>query len=167
MEIKCLVKKNNKFIVETEDKELAQYLAKKLLETKGDGVEVEWVFSYESPLVKPLMSKQWVSWVFGCCVKQIGLIHIFLDNVLKAYNVSGSEPIEEWFSNECSKHLIHELIHYYEPEWSESQVERASEHLIEACENIPKATKLTVHIGDREFIHLLTEDNQVLEVKST
>jgi hypothetical protein len=135
-QIKRVIKKNNKFVVEKEDRELAQYLIKKLLESKRDNVEVEWVFSYESPLVKPLMGKQWFTWVFGACAKEVGLIHIFLDNVLKVYNIFGFEPVEEWFSNECVRHLVHELIHFHNPEWTENQVQRATEKLMEAHEGL-------------------------------
>lgn len=168
-QLKYVSKKNNMFIVENLpwDKNLAHNLAKKLLEAKRDNVEVEWVYSYECPMAKPLMGKQWVTWVFGCCAKEVGLIHIYLDNVLKAYSISGFEPFEEWFSQECSKHLIHELVHFHEPEWSESQVERATVNLMRVCEDLPRAAKLTVQIGDRKSTYLLAENNQILKVKPT
>jgi len=91
-----------------------------------------------------------------------GYIEIYLDSILKAYSINGFEPVEEWFSQECSRHLIHELIHWLAPEWPEEQVEKATEKLMEAW--VLRATRLVVHVGNKAFTHLLTEGNEVLEV---
>jgi len=166
-QIKSLKEQGNKFIVQTscvEDCELSKYLAGKLPESLSGNVQSEWIFSYESPLVSPLVGKGFTQLVYGCCVEHLGYIEIYLDNILKAYNINGFEPFEEWFSQECSKHLIHELIHYLAPEWTEEQVEKATEKLMETW--VSRATRLVIHIGNKTFTHLLTEDNKVLEVKS-
>jgi len=165
-QIKSLRQHGNKFNVQTnhvEDKDLPKYLVGKLSESLDKNVQTEWVYSYESPLVKPLVGKGFTPLVYGCCVEEQGYIEIYLDNILKAYNINGFEPVEEWLSQECSKHLIHELIHYLAPEWTEEQVEKATEKLMETW--VSKATKLVVHIGNRKFTHLLTSNNEVLEVK--
>jgi hypothetical protein len=166
-QIKTLKEKGNKFNVQTnhiEDKGLAKYLIDKLSEPLDNNVQTEWLFSYESPLVKPLVGKGFSQLVYGCCVQEQGYIEIYLDNILKAYNINGFEPVETWFSLESSKHLIHELIHYLAPEWTEEQVEKATEKVMEAW--VSKASRLVVHIGNKTFTHLLSENNQVLEVET-
>ena len=165
-QIKSVKEQDGKFIVQTsyvEDCELSKYLAGKLPESLSGNVQSEWIFSYESPLVRPLVGKGFTQLVYGCCVEQCGYIEIYLDNILKAYNINGFEPFEEWFSQECSKHLIHELIHCLAPEWTEEQVEKATEKLMETW--VSRATRLVIHIGNKTVTHLLTEDNKVLEVK--
>jgi hypothetical protein len=158
--IKCLVGKGKRFLVETKDKE-SYYLVSKMVEPRGEGVETEWVFSYESPLVKPLLGKGWSQLVFGACVKELGIIHIFLDNILKAFNINGFEPVEEWFGQECSKHLIHELTHYLAPEWTEEQVAKATERFVDVWLCPSRATRLVVHVGNKTFTYLLMNGNQL------
>ncbi|MEM2367020.1 MAG: hypothetical protein QXQ50_02155 [Candidatus Bathyarchaeia archaeon] len=128
-------------------------------------LKIEWVSFNESPLAEPLTEKGVSQLVFGACAPEHGLIHVFLDNILKTYGLTGFEPVEDWFTIHSTAVLIHELTHCLAPEWTEEQVGVATERFMEAWFSPKKATRLIIHVGDRTFGHLLTEDNQILEVK--
>jgi hypothetical protein len=165
VEIKALAKKGNKYIVENvkfED------LTQRLLKRKDD-IDVEWLFSYESPLVKPLASKNWVQWIHGVTDYDVGIINIFLDNILKAYNLLGNVTvnIEEWLASELTSNLVHELIHFLNPDWDETKVENVTVKLMVAYGSLrlPEATDVVVKISGEKTTSnstlLLTEDNRV------
>jgi len=122
-------------------------------------LKTEWLNSWESKLC-PETSQ----WVFGVCDKREGIVHVYLDTILKAFNINGFEPVEEWFTEQCTDHLIHELIHYHAPDWTEDQVAKATSMLMSS--SYAKASNLTVYIGNRRLTYLLTEDNKVLKVKN-
>jgi len=128
-------------------------------------LKIEWVNFDESPLAEPLTEKGIGQLAFGACAPEHGLIHVFLDNLLKTYGLTGFEPVEHWFTIHSTTVLIHELIHCLAPELTEEQVGVATERFMEAWFSPHKATRLIIHIGDRTFGHLLTENSQILEVK--
>jgi hypothetical protein len=142
VEIKSLFRKGNNHIVENvkfED------LTQRLLDRR-DNINVEWLFSYESTLVKPLTSKHWIQWVHGVTDYDVGIIHIFLDNIVKAYGLLGDVNIDisKWFAGEFTRNLIHELIHFLNPEWSEWQVENATLKVMVTYDSLrlPLSTKV-------------------------
>jgi len=160
VEIKGLALKSGKYIVENiNSKDLAQ----KLVDRKNN-IDVEWVFSYESSLVKPLSCKHWVQWVYGALDYDVGVIHIFLDNILKAYGLFGDKTnIEQWLTLEFTRNLVHELIHFLSPELSEWQVERATAKLMVAYESLrfPETPEVVVQFsGAKPTTLLLTENNK-------
>ena len=72
--------------------------------------------------VKPFFNMDWFQWVFGRYCEETGVIYIYMDNILKAYELFGRGNIEDWLALKISENHVHELIHKFEPEWTEEQV---------------------------------------------
>ena len=115
-EVKRIVKVNGRWLVEN---------------VSFKSIEAEWVFYREAIIVKPLFGVQWFQWVFGSCFHDVGIIQIFMDNILKSYELFGNCSIEDYLTRHFCKHQAHELIHALAPQWNESEVEKASDLLFE------------------------------------
>lgn len=149
-QIKCLKQKGNRHDVQN-------------IPHVSKSPKIEWLNFHESPMGEPLLGKDFKQLVFGACAPERGEIHVFLDNILKTYGLTGFEPVEKWFTVHSTMVLVHELIHLLAPEWTEEQVGLATEKFMETwLSPQKKATRLIIRFGDRTFEHLLTEDNRIL-----
>mgnify|MGYP001774556324 CR=1 FL=1 len=126
---KILVERDGKHVVEEGHGDLNE-LVKRLLSKPRKGLVWEWIFSYESPLVKPLMGQTFVQWVFGASAKELGLIHICIDTIGKEFTFLGYGDEIDYLTGAFSLHSIHELIHCLEPQLTEAQVGYAVSGLV-------------------------------------
>jgi len=89
-------------------------------------IETEYTLFLDSVAVKPFFDMDWLKWAFGSYCEETGMLYIYMDNILKAYELFGKGKIENWLSMKLSENQVHELIHVLEPKWTEQQVVTAT-----------------------------------------
>lgn len=88
-------------------------------------LQIDYPF-FDSATIKPFFDMDWLKWAFGSYCGEVGVIQIYMDNILKAYELFGKGKIEDWLCTKLTENLVHELIHAMAHDWSELQVERAT-----------------------------------------
>ena len=88
-------------------------------------INVEYPF-LDSVEIKPFFGLDWLKWSFGAWCEETGTIFIYMDNILKAYELLGKGKIEDWLCSQLTFHLTHDVIHALQPSWNEEQVVRAT-----------------------------------------